>query len=1144
METKNLDLTVDVHINNLSIAFDVPMSDVNNYGYVVNSAKLIAGAATLGTYKYLLNDASKVKITSLEVKSGDFFAGTSTLIISAPGGGKSAFLRAISGREKTTNGSITYNGLSSSELASRNLDLRKLANYAFQSDLHEPLLTVEDTLLFIANCYASPGAKLEDIKKKVDDVIDVLGLSECRSTIVGNSQIRGISGGQLKRVTIAESILSNARILCLDEITNGLDSSTAFLICKYLVEKWAKETNGTLITALQSPTPEIVSLFDSTILLSESKVLFWGKTSELKSYLFSRGFACPSYMDVADFAVTVATSPSLSAELFADEAKEAGAPPVTCLNVEQLSGAWYDQKDSSIVFVSRASTRVNVESMNGSIHPELARGFSKSFFAFFGLLLARQSKMFFRNKGLILAKIMPSIVMGFIIGSLYYNIPSTSFNLFTALAQFCLVFLSFSNNAEIPIASNTKKVLFRHLESNAYPALPFVASIMTTSLPVAAIGDLIFSAIVYWLAGWANDAGRFFAFWGILLAHDLAISALFRLYAFVTPSPELAQAAAGSSTGILLVVGGFLLPYASIPPWFWPLYWISPFSWSIRSLFDNQFLSNVYNPAVAQQYANVLGFKLTYGWLVAGPCVMIGYYLLFGLIISPIVLKLIFSTSEPGTRISKEVIVSSTKEVKKSLNFTPVTMTFTNITYDIFIPATKTYRRLLSDVTGYFKPGTMTALMGASGAGKSTLMDVLAFRKNQGKIGGDILLNGYPISKQEFARVAAYVEQSDQLSIFQTVREAIIFSAKLRLEADVSHEQMMHHVEDLIDSLDLIQFQNRLISTLSQSERKRVNVAIELASNPSLVFLDEPTTGLDARSAILVIRAIKRVADSGRTVICTIHQPSAQIFFAFDHLLLLAPGGHMLYAGELGKRAKQLEAFLGTIPGVAPLEANTNPASWMVETTNPAKGPVDMDSRKVIDELKESVINVPMESPKPRFAKFYATSDLAKNNESTTKQLAQEGAGSGAAKISFKHAHASGVLLQFSEIFKRQFMSSWRNPELQPIRLLIGLIVSLYFGLFYLNISISTQSGVFGALAFIMSSAGFIAVVVLLSSFPMLFESRNVYYREKVAGYYLPIAYSMGLFLAELPWIALLTFILSPISYFMAGTSTSSKPPT
>jgi hypothetical protein len=176
-----------------------------------------------------------------------------------------------------------------------------------------------------------------------------------------------------------------------------------------------------------------------------------------------------------------------------------------------------------------------------------------------------------------------------------------------------------------------------------------------------------------------------------------------------------------------------------------------------------------------------------------------------------------------------------------------------------------------------------------------------------------------------------------------------------------------------------------------------------------------------------------------------------------------------------------------------------------------------------------------MEAPKTKFARYYTASDLAKNNESTTKDLARPGSGTEALKISFKNAHASNVFLQFSEIFKREFMSSWRNPELQPIRLLIGLIVSLYFGLFYLNISTSTQSGVFGALAFIMSSAGFIAVVVLLSSLPMLFESRNVFYRERTAGYYLPIAYSMGLFFAELPWIALLTLILSPISYFMAG---------
>jgi len=179
--------------------------------------------------------------------------------------GKSALLRALAGRHPTggvegkgTNvaEAVTFNGRTPTQLDAAGVRLERLAAYAPQEDVQEPLLTVRETLT-LAHLLASaripdaaPAHVREEHAARVDAVIDVLGLRECEHTIVGSVAIRGISGGQKKRVTVGEALLSNARVLVLDEATNGLDASTAFEIVSFLRE-WARGVQGTVVMALQ-----------------------------------------------------------------------------------------------------------------------------------------------------------------------------------------------------------------------------------------------------------------------------------------------------------------------------------------------------------------------------------------------------------------------------------------------------------------------------------------------------------------------------------------------------------------------------------------------------------------------------------------------------------------------------------------------------------------------------------------------------------------------------------------------------------------------------------------------------------------------------------------------------------------------------
>ncbi|XP_047177398.1 ABC transporter G family member 36-like, partial [Vigna umbellata] len=230
------------------------------------------------------------------------------------------------------------------------------------------------------------------------------------------------------------------------------------------------------------------------------------------------------------------------------------------------------------------------------------------------------------------------------------------------------------------------------------------------------------------------------------------------------------------------------------------------------------------------------------------------------------------------------------------LPFQPLAMSFDTVNYYVDMPAEMKAQgvaedrlQLLRGVTSSFRPGVLTALMGVSGAGKTTLMDVLAGRKTGGYIEGDIRISGFPKNQETFARVAGYCEQTDIHSPQVTIRESLIYSAFLRLPKEVSEEEKIQFVDQVMDLVELDNLKDAIVGLpgvtgLSTEQRKRLTIAVELVANPSIIFMDEPTSGLDARAAAIVMRTVRNTVDTGRTVVCTIHQPSIDIFEAFDEV--------------------------------------------------------------------------------------------------------------------------------------------------------------------------------------------------------------------------------------------------------------------
>ncbi|CAL5444030.1 unnamed protein product [Camellia sinensis] len=287
-----------------------------------------------------------------------------------------------------------------------------------------------------------------------------------------------------------------------------------------------------------------------------------------------------------------------------------------------------------------------------------------------------------------------------------------------------------------------------------------------------------------------------------------------------------------------------------------------------------------------------------------------------------------------------KTIVGANQSRKKGmiLPFKQHSITFDEIKYS----EVEDRLMLLKGISGAFRPGVLTALMGFSGAGKTTLMDVLAGRKTGGSVEGKITISSYPKKQETFARISGYCEQNDIHSPHITVYESLLYSAWLRLSPEVTYETRKMFIEEVMELVELTPLRETIVELpgvngFATEQRKRLTIAVDLVANPSIIFMDEPTSGLDARAATIVMRTVRNTIDTGRTVVCTIHQPSIDIFEAFDELFLMKRGGEEIYVGPLGIHSCHLIKCFEEIEEVGKIKDGYNPATWMLEITSSAR---------------------------------------------------------------------------------------------------------------------------------------------------------------------------------------------------------------
>ncbi|PWA48214.1 pleiotropic drug resistance protein PDR/CDR [Artemisia annua] len=242
-----------------------------------------------------------------------------------------------------------------------------------------------------------------------------------------------------------------------------------------------------------------------------------------------------------------------------------------------------------------------------------------------------------------------------------------------------------------------------------------------------------------------------------------------------------------------------------------------------------------------------------------------------------------------------EAVESQNKNKGMILPFEPHSITFNDVKYSVDMPqemkdqgVVEDRLLLLKGVSGAFRPASCShSSNGCEWCRKNYSYGRASRTENRRVyIEGDLKVSGYPKKQETFARISGYCEQKDIHSPHMFVDEVM----------------GLVELNPLKDAL----FGLPGVNGLSTEQRKRLTIAVELVANPSIIFMDEPTSGLDARAAAVVMRTVRNTVDTGRTVVCTIHQPSIDIFEAFDELFLMKRGGQELYVGPIGRNSCEL----------------------------------------------------------------------------------------------------------------------------------------------------------------------------------------------------------------------------------------------
>lgn len=1054
--------------------------------------------------------------------------------------------------------------------------------------VHFPNLTVGQTLDFAAKARCPRVRPAGVTREEWADhnravVMAIYGLSHTYNTKVGNDFIRGVSGGERKRVSIAEVALARSPLQCWDNSTRGLDSATAIEFVKNL--RMNTDLTGTAAALAIYQAPQTAyDQFDKVIVLYEGKQIFFGKIDQARPYFESLGFVCPARSTTADFCTAV-TSPAerivapgmegrapRTAEEFAQRWRESQARaellreiaefehdfPLDGQQVERFTA--YRQE---LQAKSQRATSPYTLSVNQQINLCLKRGFQR---------LQSDTEMTFTS-------VFGNTALALIISSVFYNLKADTNSFFSrgALLFFAILMNAFSSALEILTLYAQRPIVEKHTKYAFYHPFAEAVAGMIVDMPAKIITSLTFNLTLYFMTNLRREVDAFFIFLLFSFTCTLVMSNIFRSIAAVSKTLSQAMPFAAIFILALVIYTGFTIPTRDMRVYMRWIGYINPIGYAFEALMINEFSGRTfpcsqYIPSslggLIPTYENLVGeqrvcstvgsipgsdrvsgdlfIQLSYNyarshlWRNFG--ILCGFFVffLFTYLVSVEYIQaakskgevLVFRKGMVPAAAKADIEAHSEKpagvagvegkdqdEAAASIQKQTSIFHWSDVCYDIKIKDED--RRLLNHVDGWVKPGTLTALMGVSGAGKTTLLDVLANRVTMGVVTGNMCVDGHQ-RDDSFQRKTGYVQQQDLHLQTTTVREALQFSALLRQAKTISREEKLAYAEEVIDLLEMRAYADAVVGVpgegLNVEQRKRLTIGVELAAKPELLlFLDEPTSGLDSQTAWSICQLLRKLANAGQAILCTIHQPSAILFQEFDRLLFLQRGGQTVYFGPVGENSNILVKYFERNGG-PPCPPDANPAEWMLEVIGAAPGattdknwfevwnnsPEKAEVKRELEEMSRELIK------KPRSA-----------NTTTTE-------------------FAVPYWQQLMVCTQRVFQQYWRTPTYIYSKTFLSFATAAFIGFSFFNAGTSIQ----GLTNQMFSIFMLLTIYGNLSQqmMPHFVTQRALYeVRERPSKAYSWKAFMGANIIVEIPWQCLMAVITFVVYYYPIGLYKNAK---
>ncbi|GFQ02783.1 ABC transporter g family member 15 [Phtheirospermum japonicum] len=521
-------------------------------------------------------------------------------IMGPSGSGKSTLLDALAGRLSRNivmTGNILLNG------QKRRLDYGVVA-YVTQEDVLLGTLTVRETLNFSAHLRLPSSMTRSEVKAIVEGTIMEMGLQDCADRQIGNWQLRGISGGEKKRLSIALEILIRPRVLFLDEPTSGLDSAAAFFVIQ-AIKNLARD-GRTVISSVHQPSSEVFALFDDLYLLSGGETVYFGEAKMATKFFAEAGFRCPSRRNPSDhflrcinsdFDIVTAT---LKGSLRLRETEKTSDPLMNLATADIRSILVEKYKHSE--YARNARLRSRELSVIQGLEIESIKGSQARWWKQLLTLTHRSFLNMSRDVGYYWSRIVIYTLVALSVGSLFYDV-GTSYTAILARGAcggFVTGFMTFMSIGGFPSFIEEMKVFYRERLSGYYGVAVFILSNFLSSFPFLVAVATITGTITFYMVKFRSGFSHYAFFCLNIFGSIAMVESVMMIVASLVPNFMMGIIAGAGVLGIMMMTAGFfrLLPDLPKPVWRYPISYIGYGAWSLQGAYKNDMIGMVFDPLI------------------------------------------------------------------------------------------------------------------------------------------------------------------------------------------------------------------------------------------------------------------------------------------------------------------------------------------------------------------------------------------------------------------------------------------------------------------------------------------------------------------------------------------------------------------